>query len=152
MLNQSLQYNGDMIRIDRLSEFFTSEYWEWDESGKITLDDISVAIHEAVPEVPDPYGDMWTHPVLEQKSRTWHIGRIIYFINNHCEIRDIELDNKCCGDYILPEPVIVDGWHRYAAAKWLNDQCKLFEIHCRYGGREDVLDYLRGITDICPID
>lgn len=28
-----------------------------------------------------------------------------------------------------------------------NDQGKLKKIHCRYGGRVDILDYLRGKTD-----
>lgn len=51
---------------------------------------------------------------------------------------------------ILPQPVIVDGYHRYAAARWLFDQGKLFEIHCRYGGRMDVLDYLKGKSDEIP--
>mgnify|MGYP004454615801 FL=1 len=40
-----------------------------------------------------------------------------------------------------------NGWHRYAAARWLYEQGKLTEIHCRYGGRVDVLEYLRGKTD-----
>lgn len=58
------------------------------------MDDISIAIHEAVSEISDPYGDTWKHPVLEQRSREWHIGRIIYFINHPMEIRDIEIDNE----------------------------------------------------------
>jgi len=141
------KYNGDIIKIDRLIEFLPTEHWSWDETGEIDLDDISVAIYEPVPEIPDPYGDTWKHPVLEQRSREWHIGRIIYFINHPMEIRDIEIDNECSGNFILPQPIIVDGWHRYAAARWLYDQDKLTEIHCRYGGRADVLEYLQGKTD-----
>ena len=138
------EYDGDIIRIDRLIDFLPDESWEWDLQGKINLDDKSIAIHEALPQVPDPYGDTWKHPVLERRSRDWHIGRIIYFINHPDEIRDIDIDNECEGMCILPEPVIVDGWHRYAAARWLYDQGKLTEIHCRYGGRVDVLEYLQG--------
>lgn len=141
------EYNGDIIRMDRLIEFLPTEYWMWDETGVIDLEDISVAIHESIPEIPDPYGDTWKHPVLNQRSRNWHIGRIIYFINHPKEIRDIEIDNECDGRFILPKPVIVDGWHRYAASRWLYDQGKLKKIHCRYGGRVDILDYLRGKTD-----
>lgn len=51
------KYNGDIIRIDRLIEFLPTEHWSWDETGEIDLDDISVAIYEPVPEIPDPYGD-----------------------------------------------------------------------------------------------
>lgn len=141
------EYNGDIIRIDRLIEFLPEEYWEWDESGNINLDDISIGIHEAIPEISEPYGDTWEHPVLEHKTREWHIGRIVYFINHPEEIRGIEIDNLCSGGFILPVPVIVDGWHRYAAARWLYDQEKLNEIHCRYDGKVDVLEYLQGKTD-----
>lgn len=141
------EYNGDIIRIDKLIEFLPSEHWEWDETGKINLDDISIARHEGLPEISEPYGDTWKYPVLEHRTRDWHIGRILYFIKNPNEIRDIEIDNECSGRYILPQPVIVDGWHRYAAARWLFDQGKLFEIHCNYGGRMDVLEYLQGKTE-----
>ena len=138
------EYDGDIIRIDRLNDFLPDESWEWDLQGEINLDDISIAIHSGLPQVPDPYGDTWNHPVLERRSRDWHIGRIIYFINHPDEIRDIDIDNECEGKYILQQPVIVDGWHRYAAARWLYDQGKLTKIHCRYGGRVDVLEYLQG--------
>ena len=146
------KFNGDIIRIDRLIEFLPTEHWSWDETGEIDLDDISVAIHDAIPEVSEPYGDTWEHPVLEQKSKEWHIGRIVYFINRPKEIRDIEIDNECNNGFILPQPFIVDGWHRYVAARWLYDQCKLTEIHCRYGGRADVLEYLQGKTNDRPLD
>ena len=146
------EYHGDIIRLDRLIKFIPKEHWEWDESGKIDLDDISIARHDGVIEIPDPYGDTWKHPVLQYRDRDWHIGRILYFINHQNEIRDLEIDNECNGRYILPQPVIVDGWHRYAAARWLFDQGKLFEIHCRYGGRMDVLDYLQGKTEELQLD
>ena len=141
------EQDGDIIRIDRLIEFLPAEHWKWDRAGEINLDDISVAIHEAVSEISDPYGDTYQHPVLEQRSREWHIGRIIYFINHPMEIKDIEIDNECNGLDIFPQPVIIDGWHRYIAARWLYDQGKLDKIHCRYGGREDLLLYLKGETD-----
>ena len=76
------EYDGDIIRIDRLIDFLPDESWEWDLQGEINLDDISIAIHSGLPQVPDPYGDTWNHPVLERRSRDWHIGRIIYFINH----------------------------------------------------------------------
>lgn len=141
------EYNGDIIRIDRLIEFLPTKYWSWDGAKKIYLDDISVAIQKALPEISSPYGDTWKYPVTEHKSREWHIGRIIYFINHPDEIKDIEIDNECNGGYILPRPIIVDGWHRYAAARWLYSQGKLIKIHCKYGGRIDILEYLQGKTN-----
>lgn len=141
------EYNGDVIRIDRLIEFLPTEYWSWDGTERIYLDDISVAVQKALPEVSSPYGDVWKYPVTERKSREWHIGRIIYFINHPDEIKDVEIDNECNGGYILPRPIIVDGWHRYAAARWLYSRGKLFKIHCKYGGRIDILEYLQGKTN-----
>lgn len=141
------EYNGDIIRIDRLIEFLPTKYWSWDGAKKIYLDDISAAIQKALPEISSPYGDTWKYPVTEHKSREWHIGRIIYFINHPDEIKDVEIDNECNGSYILPRPIIVDGWHRYAAARWLYSRGKLFKIHCKYGGRIDILEYLQGKTN-----
>lgn len=141
------EYTGDIIRIDRLIDFLPSEYWEWDDCGKIDLDDISIGIHECVSEISEPYGDTLDHLVLEHRSRNWHIGRIIYFINHPEEIRDIVIDNECVNNEILPQAVIVDEWHRYAAARWLYDQGNLTKIHCIYSGRLDVLEYLQGMRD-----
>ncbi|RHQ82473.1 hypothetical protein [Clostridium sp. AF22-10] len=141
------EYNGDIIRLDRLIEFLPDEFWIWDETENITLEDISVAIHDGLPEVNEPYRDTWKHPALEKKSREWHIGRIIYFINHPTEIRDIYLEEECWEGFILPSTTINDGWHRYAAARWLYDQGKMSTVHCQYGGREDILDYLKGTTD-----
>lgn len=101
------EYNGDIIRIDRLIEFLPTEHWSWDETGEIDLDNISVAIHDAISEVSEPYGDTWEHPVLEQKSKEWHIGRIIYFINHP------KCQTAHCGRYIphfdfsaKPSPIV----------------------------------------------
>ena len=58
------EYTGDIIRIDRLIDFLPSEYWEWDDCGKIDLDDISIGIHECVSEISEPYGDTLDHLVL----------------------------------------------------------------------------------------
>lgn len=141
------EYIGDIVKIDRLIKFLPEEHWSWEGTGEINLDEISVGIHEAIPEISEPYGDTWKHPVLGQRSRDWHIGRIIYYINHPNEIKDIEIDNACSNGLILPQPFIVDGWHRFAAARWLYDQGKLNKIHCRYGGRMDVLEYLQGKTN-----
>lgn len=88
--------------------------------------------------------DILTVVGSSQESRHFSDERF----NNHPEeIRDIEIDNECVNNEILPQAVIVDGWHRYAAARWLFDQGKLTQIHCRYGGRLDVLEYLQGMID-----
>ena len=39
-------YTGDMILIDRLSEFYPVNSWSWNEGEVVELDDIACAIHE----------------------------------------------------------------------------------------------------------
>lgn len=144
------KYMGDMILIDRLAEFFPVDSWQWNEGEIIELDDIACAIHTGQPEEPDPFGHQWRHSYTENKSTQWHIGRILYFINHPEEIRNIELDNICNANYICPIPIIVDGNHRFMAALWLNDQGIMNKVHCLYGGRGDVLNYLTGKINSCP--
>lgn len=140
-------YNGDMVIIDRLIEFFPDTGIEWNSGEKVNLQNIDVAIINHQLEEPEPFGDTWEHLCMENKSTQWHIGRILYFINHPEEIKDIELDNYCDNGFIYPEPIIVDGNHRFMAALWLRKQCTMDKVHCRYGGREDILDYLTGRSD-----
>lgn len=145
-------YNGDIIRVDRILEFLEYDDWEWNDDQPITLDDITDAIQNFQEEEKEPFGDTYKNPPKENKSNKWHIGRVLYYINHPYEIRDIEIDNPCSNDCILPGIVIVDGNHRLMAARWLYDRGVIDKIHCRYGGRMDVLDYLKGISDIMPTD
>lgn len=142
----------DDIRIDRLAEFFPVERWSWGGKRGFDLNDITKAVQMSVSEISDPYGDEWNHPVLEEKPLDWHIGRVVYFIKHPYEIKGIEIDNKCSNGSILPIPVIVDGWHRYIAARWLYKQGQIEKVSCLYGGRMDVLAYLKGETDILQIE
>lgn len=145
------EYKGDLILIDRLSEFFPVDSWQWNKGEVITLDDITCAIHEAQMEESEPFGDTFKHIRMESKSTEWHIGRIIYFINHPEEIRNIQLDNVCYNGRIFPIPTIIDGNHRFMAAMWLHDQCMMDKVHCEYAGRLDVLEYLTGENDIRPV-
>lgn len=133
------EYNGDVIIINRLKEFFPDDSMEWNSGEKIKLHDKS--------EESEPFGDTWKHLCMENKSTEWHIGRILYFINHPEEIKDIELDNYCDNGLIYPEPIIVDGNHRFMTALWLRKRGIMDKIHCRYGGREDILNYLTGKSD-----
>lgn len=145
-------YTGDMILIDRLSDFFPVNSWQWNEGEVVELDDITCAIHDGQPEESEPFGDNWKHLCMENKSTEWHIGRILYFIKHPDEIRDIDIDNMCNGNYICTIPVILDGNHRFMAAMWLHDQGEMDKVHCLYGGRTDLLNYLTGEVDICPCE
>jgi len=135
---------GDIVLIDRLASFLREDRWEWDKTGVIDLNDISNAIMNGQQEQPELYGDTWKHPPEGKKSRDWHIGRVIYFINHQDEIKDLEIDNLCADNYIFPQPIITDGNHRFLAAMWLQKEWKMQTVHCFYGGRLDLLDYLTG--------
>lgn len=139
-------YGREVILIKRLLEFSPTTELQWDNSGIITMPDISDAIGK-LPEIFEPYVDIWRYPVKCEKSRNWHIGRIIYFIKHPEEIKDIEIDNECFEGLILAQPLIIDGWHRWAAAVWLYNKNEMEHIGCKYGGRMDVLEYLKGETD-----
>lgn len=45
----------DVIRMDRILELIPTEYWEWDGAGKITLNDISIALNNGVADTSQPY-------------------------------------------------------------------------------------------------
>lgn len=147
--------NGlDIILVDRLYEFIKSRCWF--RAGEITIDDIEDAIIRGVKPIKDQYkkyGCMdfeLTEEYNENEVRDWHIGRIIYFIQNPEEIIPIEMDNKCSYNYkyFYPIPLIYDGNHRFLAKVYLKHKT----IKAYYSGRIDLLDYLTGKTDVRPIE
>ena len=146
---------GDMILTARFAEFYP-ENSVWNDNP-ITDDMIRMAIESGVAEEVAPFGN--ENVVSEQKKIVdrpdeWHIARIIYFINHPEEIKDIWIDNECYHSRypgmscILPKPIITDGHHRYRAAAYLG----LEKSHCEYSGRTDLLEYLRGDVDECPVE
>lgn len=146
------EYLGDMIYISRLMEFVSQDGFQWNDGGPeavVTLDDISKAILEGCKEETEPYGDPFNFPCKE-RPKSWHIGRILYYIHHPEEIKDIQIDNECDAFAIYPMPVILDGNHRFMAAMWLYRENQIEKIHCLYGGREDVLDYLTGKSEDFP--
>lgn len=142
--------DSDIILIKRLATFYEDIEWNWGQEESINLAVIEKSVKKGVEEISEPYGDDWKYPVQGNKSVEWHIGRIIYFINHPDEIRNVNIDNEYSGDYIFPIPVIIDGNHRVLAAIYLNSVGKLEKMHCNYGGRLDLLDYLKGVSDTCP--
>lgn len=135
--------------IDRLYDFFADDGFSWNENETISLKDIDDAIKSEQNEEKIPYGDAW-QCLCNRQTKSWHIGRVVYFINHPNEIQNINIDNLIIDDYIFPVPIIIDGNHRLMAAVWLNHRNKMKTINCIYGGRLDLLDYLTGKVDECP--
>lgn len=143
---------GDMILINRLSEFTFYNNFKWNTGEPVTLEDISSAISLGQVEEDMPFGDGWKNLPNENKPTKWHIGRVLYFINHPEEIKNIDIDNLYDGYNIFPIPIITDGNHRFLAAMWLHSQGKMDKVHCMYGGRTDLLNYLTGSSDYYPED
>lgn len=135
-----------LVYIDRLEELLGNSI-TWNEEP-VTLEDVDNRINSGDTEENEIFTD--TMHVAPIKNNQWHIKRVIYFVNHPEEIKDIEIDNMCYDGYILPVPIILDGNHRYMAALHLKNKGLLSKVSCSYGGREDLLDYLIGKTDICP--
>ena len=136
----------EYIQLRRLKSYRGTEF-TWDKH-KVTLRDIKQALKDNVSEVNEIYASSSNYFEREQKSKEWHLGRIIYFINHPDKIDPIELDNECWGSYgaIMPIPIIEDGHHRYLALIYLNPKW----IKVNYSGRRDVFNYLNGKLNEIP--
>lgn len=85
----------------------------------------------------------------KQPTRAWDYGRIRYFYERllaGAPLDAIEVDNECNFGRIYPEPVLLDGHHRLAAAHLAGAPF----ILASYGGRVDLLRYLTGARKTCP--
>lgn len=142
-------YNGEYVLMSRLKECIDSARWN---KKYIKLDDVIKALDCNIKEQIEQFGDNNNNIPPTDKSDKYHLGRIIYFINHPEEIRDISIDNACNGFDIYPIPIIDDGNHRYMAALYLHSIGKLEKLHCRYGGRQDLLRWLKGKRKRQPIE
>jgi len=88
-------------------------------------------------------------PDYGKRTRKYHAGRIKFFIDILAQggkINPISVDNQCEGGHIYPEPTLLDGHHRLAAAELHGEKW----ISVSYGGRLDLLRYLQGRRKTCP--
>jgi len=124
----------ETIIVERLAEFAAEDPWGAGFNMKMLDDSLS--------KRQTPYG--W----LDDWDARLHADRIRYLADSPELHNPIEVDNECHNNDILPVPVIIDGHHRLFAHVWL----ELQTIEVIYGGRLDVLDYLKGETDTLPGD
>ena len=79
----------------------------------------------------------------------WHARRVRYFYDElraGRSLTPILVDCECRNSRIYPEPVLVDGHHRFAAYVF----AKRRVVPAYYGGRVDVLEYLTGQRRALP--
>ena len=126
-------------------KFYYLEPCKWNNEKVITLEDIDNAVSNFKSEEVEQYGDLIQHVCSkENRSKQWHIGRILYFINHPEEIRYIEVEDAVNEKYDFPIPVIIDGNHRFMAAIWLRSKGKIKNIHCLHRGSKSMKEYLSG--------
>jgi hypothetical protein len=85
----------------------------------------------------------------KQPALRWDYGRIRFFYERLLAgetLEAIDVDNRCDYGHVYPEPVLLDGHHRLAAAHLANAPI----ILANYGGRVDLLRYLIGARKTCP--
>lgn len=135
----------DYINIKRLRQYIKFPI-KWGNI-EITYKDIMEGIKNNIPEQKDMFASSWTDCKKgDEIDKNWHIGRILYFVNNPNKIEPLNLDNQCAFSNILPIPIITDGHHRYIAAVIRKDKF----IPAYYSGLVSLLEYLTGESDIKP--
>jgi Tfp pilus assembly major pilin PilA len=132
-----------IIKMSRLLEYRHKDFY-WNNKP-VTLQDIDTAIENRVKGINEVYDD-FDYLKDTPKTNTWHIARIIYFIQHPTSITPLNIDNKCYNGIISAIPIIEDGNHRFMALLYL----KRKEIKINYSGRRDVLEYLQGKTNKIP--
>ena len=131
----------ELLLMERLQEYISTPFY-WN-SIEIYLQDIENYIHHTKHKLHnfdrcDVYMDEW--------NKRDHIERILYFIDYPEKIDAIHIDNKCVDSQIYPIPFIEDGQHRFLASAYRKEKY----IPVIYSGRIDLLDYLKGDSDIKP--
>lgn len=142
----------DFSRLMDMAMISENDQWQWDRIEPFALNEVKEKMAAGMVGESNPYGDIWKHPVKNERNRDYHICRVIYFAQHPEEINGIQVDNKCHYDgyttAILPACEIVDGWHRIAAAILLG----MKEVGIYYGGRLDIQDYLTKKTNERPTE
>lgn len=129
------------IRIDRLRELCTQGLYApqslWSADGLSPLS-FKEDLFLGTPHREDGYEDE------RFRDEKYHIGRVLWFaellLTDEELVSPVEIDNVCDRSHIYPIPVILDGYHRIAAAVFAQRPT----IRAHYGGRVDVLRYLEG--------
>jgi len=89
--------------------------------------------------------------IRENMTRAWHLGRIKHFVlklQRGEQVEPISIDDPCDFGAITGVPIILDGYHRYAAHIVAGQPT----IRCTFGGLVATLRYLQGRRKKYPPD
>ena len=132
----------DMLLVERLEEFFGDTYDPWDSGFNQDLLEV-----EGLPLIDESYSETVDSGGKGSWSAEKHAGRILFLTTSEKDLEEpIVLDCKCDRGHVYPEPILIDGWHRYFAHRALG---RIF-IPVSFSGRVDLKEYLAGETDERP--
>jgi len=129
----------DRLRVDRLLEYIPESFdpWGCKRRFKLTMvNDVDAASLKDY-DADEPH-DSFMSAITNPK---WHAARILWLIRSGKDLNDpISIDNKTSHGHVHPQPIILDGWHRFFAHRFLGKK----RIPVLYGGRVDLKNYLAG--------
>ena len=138
------------IKIDRLINMIGYDVWEWDK-GFFTINDVYNAMKSGQKEeLKNLY---MKNPNPQTKTREWHIGKVLFYIDNPSRIKNIKIKSMEYPDICIMTSFVdvVKGSHMWMAAYCLYDKGTLTDVTCTFKGRDDVLDYLMGFKKDPPL-
>ncbi|TEB12569.1 hypothetical protein [Pelotomaculum propionicicum] len=133
----------EILKVERILEYSKFPF-NW-YGIEVSLDDVKLGIQKGVVEVYERFPDRTIERLKDLKTKVWHIGRIIYFVNHPEKILPIGIKSHIISDGSLI-PWIYDGNHRFMAAVVRGDEI----IHGFYRGSTELLNYLKGVTSVKP--
>jgi hypothetical protein len=135
----------DHIIIERLYKLYS--WWFEDEETELPTHLHTLTLEDLLKHKPiSDFREEGKRP----GKLAWHLGRTRYFYERLMdgeELEPIMIDNHCEGMGILPDPIITDGHHRFAAYWFANRET----VPAYYSGRVDLLAYLTGEEAWAPV-
>lgn len=149
-MNEYLENVPVKISVEKLLKTFAfKDYVFVGDVGIIYSETIQEAIDNGIQEINEVYGDEYTNTLAKPRTREWHLGRIIYFINHPEELKDIRIVPFTYRRRSTEKPRIIDGHHRLASALYLYKTGKINEVECIFTGFQNTYDFLIGKKDTC---
>lgn len=138
----------DHLLVGRLFRAYDSYWWYQSVFKGLRLQSLKAwpAVTEHMPE------DQRSDPAKFKTKRikAYDLGRVRYFVDRLQageELDPIMVDNVCDGGHIYPQPLVLDGHHRFVAYRLT----KRPTIPAHYSGRVDLLEYLKGTRARRPV-
>lgn len=147
-IGRSTAYESEFVLIDRLLVFIDKNLDPWSCDEPFLLRHVSEVDDS---NIEDLGADKPWDPTIEDfphsNNHWFHASRVLWLTKHPEYLQDpLQMDNDCFNGCIYPIPVILDGWHRFFAHRFLG----MDKIPVSYSGRIDLLRYLTGKRKTAP--